>query len=263
MLDDTPAAEGQSAMAALGDVAGATATGATIGSVIPGIGTAVGAVIGALISIGDDIADAIEGPPDPSQNEYRYRSDRACFQAAAAGYPYGVIPGFMRWNPRGGAGAWFYQSTQGPYTAASRAFTFSVTWIALPGSTDTTKGQAWLLCQIFMASDSVTRGNYQPNTTAWGTATAALQAQVGAAKLGRWLALVARWYGAPSSFSPVRPYESTGEPAGHREHGRERRGDDRRVPGSPATTGPTTRSHPSTTRPRRNSNPRTPRTRRM
>ncbi len=210
VLDDTPAAEGQSAMAALGDVAGATATGATIGSVIPGIGTAVGAVIGALISIGDDIADAIEGPPDPSQNEYRYRSDRACFQAAAAGYPYGVIPGFMRWNPRGGAGAWFYQSTQGPYTAASRAFTFSVTWIALPGSTDTTKGQAWLLCQIFMASDSVTRGNYQPNTTAWGTATAALQAQVGAAKLGRWLALVARWYGAPSSFSPVRPYESTG-----------------------------------------------------
>ncbi len=210
VLDDTPAPEGQSAMAALGNVAGAIKTGAEIGSVIPGFGTAVGIVIGALISIGDDIADAIEGPPDPSQNEYRYRSDRACFPAAAAGYPYGVIPGFMRWNARGGAGAWFYQSTQGPYTAASRPFTFSVTWIGLPGSTDTTKGQAWLLCQIFMASDSVTRGNYQPNTTAWGIATAALQAQVGAAKLGRWLALVARWYGAPSSFSPKRPYEATG-----------------------------------------------------
>jgi hypothetical protein len=226
--------------AASGAAAGAS-IGVYFGGVGAALGTEVGAAIGFYVGCAEDFLPLVErdhwnpidiagdlvvdvfnvfglDEDDPAQTEYRYSADRICFPSAALTYPYGVIPGFMRWNSRGGAASTFYQvtvsATDAPYVAASRAFTFSVAWFPIPKSTDTTRYNGWHLAQAYLFNDAVTRSLYNHP---WNATTSAqlgneLVSVMGGseAKAAAALARIARWYGDPTKFSTSRPYASTG-----------------------------------------------------
>ena len=195
----------------------AVEVGALIGTAIPvpvigtAVGAAVGALVGACIAIAEDwndIEGLFTGKDDPSQTDYRFASDRACFVPAPNGTPFGVIPGFMRWNPRCSPNSVFYQTPDGPNAGPTRPFSFVVTWKGVKKSTDHSRDMAWKLAQYLTVRFSSQLGHKAPTQDLWMPLLAAFMGDE--KKVRKAMRKAERWYGGPGAFVAAIPYAATG-----------------------------------------------------